>query len=224
MTFRVDSEALVFLNRALGLSGNPSGETILDDGFITQVIDVAPIARRGLPPGSGLWYVAVEIIHTATGDLAVSIDPYDPIAAAGVAANKNGYPASIPKGFDIWCLGAAGLTSDVTDFNTLCLLFTLAAVNQGIAVTNTAGVLTTPAPGAEAYPLGFFDTTVTIEAGTHILSNTLTGDPQIRVSQRIRRGELLIVRSNADVGGTVANIMMITLGLFPEGLGQDVQV
>lgn len=221
MGYEIDSGALSLLNRAFNLAGQPSGQTTLLDGDVTQTVDVGKIARRSLPVGGGLWYAAMMCTHTATGDLAVELNPYNAIHATPGGLTSRGFPADVDNSFDLWILSAVATTNDATDFATLALSYAVPAVHFGINILNTAGVVSSPNSSERETPLVHWDSAVSASATVLYATRgdgTLTG----KINQRIRRGAVLRLRSTADTAGTLANVCIVTLGLFPVCLGQDV--
>ena len=216
----MDSGALALLNRAFALAGQPSGQTTLLDGEVTQVVDVGPIARRSLAPQGGLFYTTVTINHTFAGHLAASFNPYDPKHGTPGSLSHNGYPVEVPSGFEVWVIQAAAITNDATDFLSLALSLNLAPRLQGISIYNTAGTISSPTPVETYFPLALWDGVATVKTGVYYLTNP-DGLFITRLNQRVRRGTLLDVISQSDTSGTVANTLVISMGLFPVCLGQD---
>ena len=62
----MNSQALVLLDRMLGLSGSSSGEqyTTLDDGNVQQVVEISDIARRSLTPASSVGLFGMIMISS----------------------------------------------------------------------------------------------------------------------------------------------------------------
>jgi len=218
--FRVDSGALSGLNRALNLSGNPDSDTELLDGVLNQTIDIGPIARRGIAAAE-VYQAVIQVIHTATGDLATTVNPW--VASLGVvAANHQVWPNPVPLGLEVWVIDAVCSTNDVTDFNTVELAVLTIGLHTGIHVINTAGVITSPLPTANIQmSYGVWDGTIATSATLSRCVQALTGSPVITVRKRLRRNDQLVINSNADTAGTVTNTVTVTLGLFPRALGQD---
>ena len=222
MTVAIDSSALTVLRRALGIAGTGSGQTDLDDGNLSQVIDVAAISRRSLAFGSGIWQFQMIFVHSNTTGRNIIFDPYEPrTTAGGTSSNKNGYPTIVPHGFDVWLIAMSLTTNDATDFSSVTAGIVTAATASGMNITNTNGVSTSPGGAALEFPLAHWDTTDVMTNGT-IAGLTIQGDLIARLGYRLRRGERISVDSVSDTGGTVTNSVTLTLGLFPVALGQDV--
>jgi len=220
VTREIDSTALLLLNRALGLSGSPASATELEDGHVTQTIDVGPIARRSLPIGGGLWYARLACAHTGVGDLNTSFDPYNATHATPGSLVKSGFPLDVPAGFDIWVISCIGLTDDATDFAAAAFDVETAATAEGISILNTAGVVSSPAAAGGDYPYAVYDGVFTAAAAALYLTKP-DGTVLTQINQRIRRGQLFHWRSTSDTAGTVTNTVLVCMGLFPEALGQD---
>jgi len=203
------------------VAGKGSSQTDLDDGNLTQVIDVVPIVRRSLAFGTGLWIANVIFIHTTIAARNMLIDLYNPRLADDTPANKNGYPVIVPEGFDVWLISASLTTNDATDFATFGMSLVTQGVGAGIAETDTEGVESTPVGAAAEIPLSFWDDTMVLTNGT-IVGLTHLEEITPQYGFRIRRGELLSVDSLPDTGGTVTNNLQLKFGLFPVALGQDI--
>lgn len=221
MTVAIDSSALTVLRRSLGIAGTGSGQTDLDDGNLSQVIDVVPISRRSLAFGSGIWQFQMIFVHSNTTGRNTIFDPYEPKTAGGTPSNKNGYPVIVPHGFDVWLIAMSLTTNDATDFSSVTAGIVTAATASGMNITNTNGVSTSPGGAALEFPLAHWDTTDVMTNGT-IAGLTIQGDLIARLGYRLRRGERISVDSVTDTAGTATNSVTLTLGLFPVALGQDV--
>lgn len=220
MTVEVNSAALEELQTALGLAGNPASSTQLDDGNLTQVIDIARIARRSLAFGDGLWYLFLDVIHTAgNAVLQTDIDPYAAINGSGGA--RRGYPFPVPRGFDLYLIKVS-LATSAQLFQDCSLGAFIPDNSVGVGVTNTNGVQTT-AGGPGTFPLAAW-TAETPSIGGSTFGLTGTGQVLVPIGERIRRGTLLRFVSEISVAGAHTNSFRMSLGLFPSTLGQDVAV
>jgi len=220
MTVEVNSAALEELQTALGLAGNPAASTQLDDGNLSQVIDIARIARRSLAFGDGLWYVFLDVIHTAgNAILTTDIDPYAAINGSGGA--KSGYPNPIPRGFDLYLIKVS-LATSAQLFQDCSLSAFIPDNSIGIGVTNTDGAQAT-ASGPGTFPLVVWSAETASIGGT-TFAVTGTGQILVPIGERIRRGTLLRFVSEITMAGAHINSFRMSLGLFPSALGQDVAV
>jgi len=190
------------------------GVTELDTENAQQTIPLVPeILRRSdniLGLISGGWFEGVmENVHSGADDEVCSLNPYIPGAAAGP-----GFPSPVPDGWDIWILGAsllahsgAGSAVIILDINTGAR--GLGIDDQGAAVTAT--------------PL------IILQRWTSIVADVggLTGygiDAQGKAWQpigvRVPRGADMELRGTSDAA--VSYRAAIIMGIFPEGMGQDV--
>jgi len=98
---RIDSDALGFFTKALGLGGSGSPQTELNDGIVDQSLDVVPLIRRGrtLAQSDGLFTAIISNIHTDAETITTSINPFAPGALAIPP-----FPGVIPPLFDLWLL------------------------------------------------------------------------------------------------------------------------
>jgi len=211
----IDSGALTTLNRVMGIAGTTFGaaQTELDDGNLTQVIDVNQIVRRSQAPigSSGIFTAVIEHVHLASGALTATLQPY---TALNVVPP---FPTPIPQNLDFWIYGAAlsMLSGTATFLDNAQLITTTTAGTLGLSVKNAGG------PAAET-DLEFihgqwtsFDAT-----GPNTAGITAQGHTYIPVNMRLRRGSGVRLRSTVSDVTTI--FMTIYCGLFPEGLGQDV--
>ena len=215
---RITSDALALLNRMLGLAGagGKSGKTDLEDERVIQTLDITNVVRRSRTPGntSGWFFGTLRNEHAGAGTLTSVIDPYTPTGHF-VAP----YPAVITRDFDVWVLtasivsnGAAGALMDGA-----ALFVDPLAVDQGWGVDD----MTNDAFGNDPYAIARW-------TGLDI---SQTGDPygiagdggaMVKIGLRVRRGQQLRFRSDANAAANFNCV--IGLGLFAEGIGQDIAV
>ena len=214
----IDSDALTSLNRVLGIAGSRLGAqtTELDDGNLTQVLDVNEIVRRSrtLQDFDGIYFGVIRNVHAGAGELITSVDPYALPVGAGP-----GFPTNITAqtGLELWLIGASLYRISGTgtlDGATLELIFdspqqAFGVDDSGAAVATTGGI-----------PLAHWDsilTTITSNPGI-----TEQGEVYIPMGIRLARASIGL-RFISDVAGAAATMQTnIILGLFPAGLGQDV--
>jgi len=205
----VDSQALVGLNRILGLAGAGSSETFLEDGLLQQTYDVGDVVRRSrTEAGSAGWFYGVwQNAHSGSGGVQSSIDPY----ALSAAEALNSWPAPVEAGFDVWLMYAsmwrsagsgalnAGVIQLAPDANMQCM---------------SAGAgLETP-----QIPVAFWDSIDGVS--DYAWGLTEQGLMNIDINKRLRRGTNITFRTNAAAAATYQ--MTAVLGLFPAGMGQDI--
>lgn len=215
MSKEVDSGALRTINRVLGIAGATSPGTELETEQIVQTLDLNPYVRRGRVVGnlSG-WYMGLlQNVHVAAGDLDSLIDPYEPGDSA-IAP----YPASVPRGWDVWVLGicldrstgAGTLAGAVVGLNPL-------GRSQGWGQNNSgAGVGSTP-----NMPIARFVSVNADAAGTLAIGVSGNGSTYVETRLRVPRGATLTLDTTA-AGASATFRALFFCGVFPEGLGQDV--
>jgi len=101
VTKQITSGLFEFLNRALGLSGEGAQTTELDDGFVSQVLEIQRIAAYSQAIGSRQGMVTTSLInnHVAAGDIIELFNPYNP------GTRVEAFAAINPAEFDFWYLG-----------------------------------------------------------------------------------------------------------------------
>lgn len=215
----IDSEALSLLNRSLGLAGSGSQRTELEDGHVTQVLDIIPVARRGLtPPGTGGIFTALYSFSHGAGvtSESVTVDPYN--IAAATAPNQ--WPTPVPQGMDVWLLGMAGNIFSGTAGNFTSAGSYLHGLWDEVAWSvDETGAYQGPGVVAPVYTLAYWDTQTNFDAAFSVLFNSTNLQSFYQLGRRIRRGETVqLISLAANAVGVQFNLM---LGLFPEGFGQD---
>lgn len=206
----IDSGALTLLNRSLGLAGTGSQLTSLDDGLVNQVVDVAGIVRRSRTFGAGVFYAVFQNAHAAANTQISSVNVYAP-GAVSVAP----YPGTMPDGYDVWVLGAAGLVTAGGNFSTGLLSIQALERQVGIAVDESGSLIA----GTRSTEQGLvrWDSAVT----TGGISPLLTEAGEIFAPMGIRVPEGATMRFRSTSGGVGTFRAIVTLGVFPVGMGQD---
>ena len=206
MTRQLDSGALTELATILKLGGGGEQTTQLDDGNVSQVLDVNQIVRRSLTFASttGLWYFRFRNVHVAGGVIAGQLDPY------AVSGGINSYPTTLPRGVDAWLLYAVMQRSAGAG-----------ALTSGILVINMQTDMQGKGSTGASMPFAIGGIWESIETITGLdLGVTAGGESMLRGGFRLRRGINLQFRSNAAAAATFDCNCVI--GVFPSGLGQDV--
>jgi len=208
----LDSGALLLVRRALGLAGPGSSETVLDDGNLSQVLDVNPIVRRSrtLAGTQGIFMAVMENDHGAGAtSLSSTVDPYAP---GGL--NNAPYPHPVPLPFDVWILGLAAITAGgtVTNADEARFAYRTTAAMQGFSVDD-GGLAVSIA--AKSFGLGFVWDDWTNGRGMNSLTRQMSWEGALRV----RRGVSFLFTSNATNAVTIQCLVLV--GLFPVALGQD---
>ena len=213
---RITSSALLLVDRWLGLGGS-SGPTELDDGTVSQVLDMWPAIRRmGTPAALGGWFFCLmDNIHPAAGAIDSEVDPYNPGGA--FLPNSTVYPTPVPADMDFWLFsiqmkrvsGAAGMDGAAMHINPL--------VNQqGWGIDNLGAAIA----GNDPYTVGRWTGLDSTLAGKDPYGIAGDGSSSVVVNQRIGRGALLRMTTDADAACTFRTTL--TCGLFAAGLGQDI--
>lgn len=198
----VDTDALQSVAPALGI-GNP--HTVLapvdfDDGTLQQVLDVAPLIRRGrsVARSTGVWTGIMRVAATAGATNSDDLNPY----ALGTQA-KAAFPSPVPQGFDVWILDvqAGGLQN--VDWAVASILYPAAAQAFGTA-----------APINHA---------VAVWTGAPLVTGLIFLTPALRFAAPVRvpPGAQISVEMKATGGGSGVVDVTWIIGLFPAGLGQD---
>jgi len=196
---------LRLLQRLLDLDGLP--------GFPSLTLETNELIRRGLTEANvGGWYLGVfQHVHAAADDQASSLNPYLP----GVLAVAP-YPAEIPSGWDLWCMGASGRRSAGAGGLTGAVLELAApSVAQGWGIDQLgAAVVAVP-----VITLAEWDSVsaLTTNAAPLLGQQGVSWFP-FRI--RVPVGASLVMRSTSAAAATFQ--WTLVMGLFPEALGQDV--
>jgi len=211
----INSTALEPINKALGIAGSGDSQTELMDGTVDQVLDVGPMARRGgtLAGTEGIFRVVLQNVHLGAGDLGVSWQPYSS-AAAGVIAP---FPAVVPDTLEVWILGASVEFNGVGNFEFATLALT--NVQQGFGIDDMGVAYAS----TDVFTLAYWQTSVRVLAP--FFAAAVSANPFQRINLRIpRKGAIaspfIVFNSQAD-GVADVNLLML-VGVFPIGLGQDV--
>jgi len=210
----IESDALDRVYRTLGLSGGSVPKsTLLDDGNVSQILDINPLVRRSrTPEGSTGWYRCfLETAHSVGGTLQAAINPYSP-GASGIAP----YPEEVPRGFDFWLLGASlRRTSGAGGLDGAVLLIQPLTVMGGWGEDDGGAAAATNADTPVARWTGLDTSIVNFAFGI-----AGDGSAMAHVNLRVPRNALVKVNTDAAAAATFQTYMFC--GLFPEALGQDI--
>jgi len=203
----------------IGIGQGNVTPTVLDDDSVSLTLPVVPeIARRGLSAGSGgIFQGILENVHSAADDEHSEITPY----AAGVDAIFH-FPPVVPADFDLWLLRANVVR--VTGAGTLP--GATLKLRAPLANTPTLGFgrddAGDPVTNNSQYMLAFWDTLFTGAAGIAATGfNSVSGEVDMKINLRLPRGCLLSFDTTSATASATFRLIMY-LGLFPAGLGQDV--
>jgi len=208
----VDSQALVGLNRILGLAGAGSTETFLEDGLLQQTYDVADVVRRSrTQAGSAGWFYAVfQNTHSGASGVQATINPYATTSTQAL----NSWQAPVEAGFDVWLMYATMQALSGAALNgAMCLIIPTSDM-QCFGVDNTGSSVT----ASPSIPVAFWDSFDGVTGEQYGL--TESGEMVVNINKRIRRGST--VRFATDSAGTAVFQMHAVFGLFPAGMGQDI--
>lgn len=205
----ITSDALQEVNRILGITGAGSQETEFMDGTLDQVLDAGPLIRRGRTLGrsEGLWQAIMQNVHPVGAETIFSVvTPYN--QTVGVI---NGYPALVPRGFDIWLLGAEVINISGGGVTTAGLFLNVDGTAQAFGEDDMgAAVVSSPHHTFAYWP----DT---------VLQTFRVQDPVPQRAMRIPRGVDPGTSLTFSTTATLASTWecSLLLGLFPSALGQD---
>ena len=223
MSRPIDSNALSLIKRALNLGAGGEQTSILDDGHVSQILEVAPAAARGLTIDQGIGWMRIMNTHTGVGTLQTTVSPYTPDVNVAGGINNLPFPAAVPVGLDLFLLGFSGFSDDATDWGSPSVLKYNAPLNVvWKSKLNTAGAFSKNVSALAGIPLGSFHNVVGDGTGSQILlQGTTFKDAWIPVNMRIPRNATLTWVTNADTAGTVSTIVHMAFTCVPVGLAPD---
>ena len=212
----IDSSALILLDRIMGLGSGGEQTAVLDDGHVSQILDINEIARRSLTLAdtAGIFLAYFENTHGAGNSQLSTASVYNP----GTTVATGSYPSVVPAAYDVWLLGVgAGISSGTaTNFAEGC--FSMEAIgNFGLGV-DQAGAFATPGSGAVDFIVARWDAQTSCGGIVFLINEE--GQSFHPVARRIPRGGRL--QFGSDSTGAVVVMAYALLGFFPSGLGQDV--
>jgi len=206
---------LRLVQRLFGLApASVVGATDLDTQNVSQVLPLGPeILRRSdniLGLQSGGWFEGVcENVHSGADNEVCSLTPYTPGAAAGP-----GFPDPVPPGWDIWLLGASVIRFSGAGGASAALV--LNGNPRGLGIDDSgAAVAATPVP-----ILAVWDSIIDAPSTLGGFMVTEAGDPWVKMNLRLPRGIIIEFHSTSDAAVSLRTAMI--MGIFPEGMGQDV--
>lgn len=211
----IDSDALVDLTKALGLTGRGAAITELVDGTVEQTLSVNEIVRRGRTFGltQGIFTAALQNVHTDSETLVTRVEPYDGPAAGVIAP----WVTPIPRGFDIWLLGAVVFRVS----GTLAIegVLALQTFVQGWGIDDSGVAVAT----TRDQPLAYWDAIETGVGGFAMGILNGTNGTYAKIGLRLPRSELgnTNISFHSTSAATATFLCQVTLGLFPTALGQD---
>lgn len=215
---KIESDALVLVNRILGLGGG-SGQpdSSLDESTVSMVLNINDALRRGRAGGvdGGLFYSVFLNDHSAAGAETSTADPYDP---SGLVPTIGAYPTPVPRGFDVWYIGGSlDRSAGVGTLGGGVVFLSPTAQQQGFGV-DEAGAAVVVNPGISLIRWTGLDASITgVSRGIVDGAGGFFARPILRLA----RGVTISFKTEAV---TAAAIFRHTafFGVFPEGLGQDI--
>lgn len=191
-----------------------SGITEVDTDHVSQVLPIVPeILRRSMTVTSsqGVGVALFKNEHAGAGQLTTTINPYTTDNVG------NGYPS--PVDFtrnDVWIIGASVDRTAGAGTLDAALLEIQFSSDQGFFGEHDDG---SSKVGGADMPVARWDS---IDTTTN-RGNALTeqGQPYVPINLRLARGTVIAFIS--DVAGASADIQCnLIVGLFPQGMGQDI--
>ena len=212
MSKQIESDALILINKQLGIAGPLQVPTFLDDANLTLIMEVTDAVRRSRALGvvQG-WNIGVmQNVHAGAGSLVTVVDAYAPGTAA-VAGGAGGFPPIVPSGYDVWLIGGmVTRNSGAGGLNSGGFSLDPATVNQAWGIDDMGAAVT-----ASRSPLQIWTSIDVFGAGLDA-----AGRGYVDWRLRIARGTEFRWQSDAAAAATFQLILI--LGVFPEGMGQDI--
>lgn len=202
----VDSAVLQRVNKALQLSSHrATGMTEFQDELLQQVLDVrGQILRGGAPLGlGGIFGVTLQNNHTGgPADIRTAIlDVYTELRdAVGELA------------LDVWICSFMVTSTDATAWGS----------DATLILKHTQPQILASAPGTFETMIMHWSTKVAAAGFEPLLIGRggQVGAPKIPI--RVPRDAVVWFSSESDAVGAESVTCTLTLGIFPEGMGQDV--
>jgi len=211
----IKNPVLSILQSMIGISPTPA-PIVLDDTNVSLTLPLVPnVTRRSLSGIRTGWYQGVmENVHSAADTEQSTLSPYTPGDTRTAP-----WPEVVPEDFDVWLLRVQGLvTTGAGTLDEGWIRFVLPPETIGVGVEDDG----TPIILSSNYTVARFTDIVSAPGG---LSNKMlvdaSGEPSIYVGTRLPRG-CQINFATTSVTASVTFRALLTLGLFPAGLGQDV--
>jgi len=204
------------------LIGSPSlgAVTVLDDDSVIQTLPVVPeIARRGLSGPTGGWFLGIlENVHSGADEEASDIDPYNPGAAAPGA-----WPDTVPNTFDVWLMGISGMRTSGAGALTMAVIGWNSENTQATFAWGKDDAGDPVAPSTPPQWLARFDS---VEENIGTLLSTaaplLTEQGLVYQPMSLRLPRSGVLTFFTESGGAAEFQAHFIMGLFPEGMGQDI--
>ena len=216
----ITNSILKIIRPLIGQSQGNVEPTVVDTTNVSLTKPVFPdAARRGLAAGGvgGIFQGILENVHSAADDEQSEILPY----TAGVDA-VGAFPAVISSEFDLWLLRANVVrTAGAGTLEGATLKLRAPLTNRpslGFGRDDAGAPVTTNS----RYHLAFWNSLFTGAAGINPPGiNDISGETDIKINLRLPPGCTLTFDSTSGTASATFRLIMY-LGLFPAGLGQDV--
>jgi len=215
------------MNRALGIAGAGSQITELEDALLQQVVNAGDVARRSIPPGTGLFWSIMRTVHGAGATArSLEIEPHNPVTPAGASVAIAPYPDSVvgrrgvPDQFDLFLLGAQlQLSTSGAAFTEATLKYNNPLAVHGWALEDDEGVFAAIAPTSSVLLVNWDDAQGTTTGAFAVARDLRIWTP---IGHRMRRGQTIIFDSDASAAITMNCACL--WALMPICFGQNVQV
>lgn len=210
----IRTDALTLLDRTLGISGQRSSQTEIDDGNLSQVLSVNDIVRRSraLVGTTGAFSCILQNVHAAADVQTTIANPY--ILGSG---NVAPYPDPVPVDLDFWLLSVTAKiqAGTLADFSQGVLLI---ATPSGLSGWGRVGAaaLVSDSQMCQAH----WDSALSLTGVDPLI--TASGEPMVRIGSRIRRGSTIQFITETGAANGVTLRCNMQCALLPAGLGQDV--
>ena len=217
----VKGDALGVVNKSLGLAGTGAPITEFNDGQLDQVIDVAPLIRRGrtIAGSTGIFRMVFENAHAGSGSLNSGWIPYE----TGTVGAIPPFPSDIKRGDEVWLLWAGCRQTAGSGAVAIEAAIFFGAVQQGFGIDDAgAAVVSVTAPIIARW------NDVDAVSGQLLLRDATTGLFVQKLGIRVPpKGDIAVaggemtVTFDTTTDGVGTYELMLYVGVFPVGLGQD---
>lgn len=212
---RIEGPGLDGLRETIGAVGIGAQVTELTDGLAEQVLTINEFIRRGRTWAGqeGIFTARLVNTHAAADAQAQTINPYATTPA-------NGWQNPIPVGYDVWLLSVTAVASvDALISTTIPSYVSLVypATKFAFGQTQTAVTRLLRTFNVETPYSGGAIFCGAATSGTIPNADGWRGQPI-----RIPRGALIGWNSTSLQAGDLT--ALLTIGLFPAGMGQDAEL
>jgi len=215
----IKGDQLRLIGKLFGFAPDPlAGLSDLDDNHVSLVVNANDLIRRGLTEANvGGWFFGIlENVHSGADTEQSSIRPY----FAGADANPP-FPGLVPLGWDLWVAGVCGNRNSGAGGLTDAIMH-IDPTNDDQMGFGRDDAGTPVAPTSPSIPLAHFNGLAEAVGGItqDPMINTVSGVIYQPTLMRLpRECSLIFSTTSAAAAEFQAQFLM---GLFPEGLGQDI--